>query len=335
MKLVDKIRNAVDVKDLLNHYGASRVHGVHQLRSTCPIHGGDNPNALVFDEHEKLWYCHTGCQEGGSVFDFVMKMEGVEFRQAAEMLAEMFKVEVDWNAIEVDDDLFELEAKDFIKHTKKKRNSAVRMPEYQYIGNLRGIKAYRNFSKEAIDFWGVQVARDGVLMDRIVIPLEDELGRIVGYSGRRIYGNMQFKWKHKPDGFHSGFILPGLGKNKEEIIQKSEIILVEGSFDSIPLWDAGLKHVAAVMGANFTDEQMRLVQRFVTRVVVCFDGDTAGRKATQKVIDKLKLTTDVYVMVLPDGKDPGDLTHDELREAYQNKIRAIEFTKEATANANE
>ncbi|KJE27954.1 CHC2 zinc finger family protein [Geobacillus kaustophilus] len=117
---LERIRDAVNVRRLLEVYGAQRIHGSGNIRSTCPIHRGDNPTAFAFDERNKLYYCHTKCQEGGDVFDFVMKMEDCSFLEAAKKLAEMFNVSVDWENEEIDENYFREEALKFIEQMRKR-----------------------------------------------------------------------------------------------------------------------------------------------------------------------------------------------------------------------
>lgn len=325
MKVVERIKKAIDVRQVLEIYGAQRIRGQNHIRSTCPIHGGDNPSALVFDETQKVWYCHTGCSEGGSVFDFVMKMDNLEFKQAAEKLAEMFNVEVDWTAEEIDEDEFIDLAKDFIKDAKRREESRKQLPLYDPVFTRKNIKAYRKFSVDVISYYGLQVASDGELINRIVMPLEDSDGRIVGYSGRRIKADMDAKWMHKPNGLQLGRVVPGIGLNKVWIREKMEIVIVEGIFDCMRTWDNGYKNVATTMAANITDEQVRLIQLNAFTVVLAFDGDQAGRNATRKAIEKMQSTLDIWILDLPEGSDPGELTKEQMDKLYENKLKPYEF----------
>lgn len=325
MNVAERIKKAVDVKQVLEYYGAQRIRGNGHLRSTCPIHGGDNPSALVFDENQKVWYCHTGCMTGGSVFHFVMKMDNLEFKEAAEKLAEMFNVEVDWTMEDIDEDEFADLAKDFIKDAKRREEAKKALPLYDPYFTRKTVKKYRNFSPEAIEHYGLQVATDGELVDRIVMPLEDQDNRLVGYSGRRIKADMVAKWMHKPNGLQLGKIVPGIGLNNVWIREKAEIIIVEGIFDCIRTWDYGYKHVATTMAANITDEQVRLIQMNAFTVILGYDNDLAGRNATRKAIEKMQHSLDMWILDIPEGSDPCELSKEEMDLAYQNKMKPYEF----------
>lgn len=323
-KVAERVREAVDVEELLRHYNASRIRrtGVH-VRSCCPLHAGDNPSAFVFDDDKKLWYCHTGCSEGGDVFDFVQKMDGVNFRQAAELLAEMFEVEVDWDNETIEENPFKDEAKDFIAMTKRRAKGE--LPLYELDAETVKVKSFRTYSPEAIDFWGLRVAKTGVLANRLILPLEDTNKRTVGYSGRRIKAHMNAKWKHEPSGLEMGRIVPGLGRNRESIIELGEVIICEGLFDCMNLWQHGLQHTGATMAANLTDEQVREIQKVAFTIVLGYDNDLAGRNATRKALEKLEPIADIRILNLPEGKDPGDLNHEEILEAYATRLRPREW----------
>jgi len=268
-----------------------------------------------------MWYCHTGCQEGGDVFDFVMKMDGVTFPESARFLAEMFHVTVDWETEEVDENAFRDEARAFIESMRKRSKVAPQLPAYKFTGSLARLLEYRNYSPEAIAHWKLFVCTSGELADRVVMPIEDSQGRMVGVTGRKIKADMVAKWLHRPRNLHTGWVLTGLGRNFKEIQEADEVIVVEGVFDCVRVWDAGLKNVCTPIGTFFTDEhEMELYKTGVTQYVSGFDNDVGGRNGTRKVIERLKYKFDLTVLDIPEGKDPGDLTPEELLEAYNNKM---------------
>lgn len=324
MGFVDTVKKKVDVYKLLSHYGAQRISGRGQVRSTCPIHGGDNPTAFVIHEHEKVYWCHTGCKSGGDVIDLVMRIDEVDFKTAVETLANMFGVPIDWQMEDLDDDRFSDEAKEFIKRFHRLRDNSM-MPIYDPGGERKRIKAFRKFLPKTMQHFDIHVRLGGELDARIVMPLEDENNRIVGASGRKMKKEQFAKWMHKPKGLKTGDVLPGLGRNKDAILASNEIIITEGIFDSARLWEAGMENVVSVMSANITQDQINIMQKYATAVVIGFDHDEAGKEAIEKAIKKLQPFFDVYILDLPDGLDPCDSSHEQLQKAYRNKLKPYQF----------
>ncbi|QCK84079.1 toprim domain-containing protein [Geobacillus kaustophilus NBRC 102445] len=324
-KPLERIRDAVDVRKLLEVYGAQRIHGSGNIRSTCPIHRGDNPTAFAFNEHTKLYYCHTQCQDGGDVFDFVMKIEDCSFLEAAKKLAEMFNISVDWENEEIDEDYFREEARKFIEQMRK-RNKQTKLPPFKFKAKMAKIKEYRGFSPEAIEHWKLRVCLEGELANRVVMPIEDIDKRLVGVTGRRLKNDMPNKWMHRPRNLHTGWVLTGLGRNLEEVRAKNEVIVVEGIFDCVRVWDCGLKHVCTPIGTFFTEEhEQELYKAGVTQLVIGLDNDPAGRNGTRKMIERLKYKFDITVLNLPEGKDPCDCTCEELLEVYNTRLLVHEW----------
>lgn len=327
MKIAERIAQQVDVEKLLQHYNAQRVKrsGIH-VRCNCPIHGGDNPSAFVFNTETKLWYCHTGCNAGGDIFNFVMVMEDVDFMRSAELIAEMFDIEVDWDALEVEESQFADEAQAFIKQHKQRLAEMVQLPEYKIDCKVARIKDFRNYSAEAITFWKLYLAKTGDLSDRVIIPLDDSNKRLVGCSGRRTKADQAAKWMHKPDGMKTGHILAGLGRNKTAILEKMELIVTEGLFDAIRVWDYGYRNVASTLSANMTERQVREIQKVAFSVILAFDNDVAGRNATRKAIELLGNNTDIRIIDIPSQfKDVDELSKEQFDQAYKNRLMVHEW----------
>jgi DNA primase len=325
-KPIERIRDAVDVRKLLSYYGAQRVRGSGNIRSTCPLHGGDNPTAFVFHEEQKLWYCHTQCQEGGDVFDFVMRAEECSFIEAVKKLAEMFNVSVNWETEEIDENYFRDEARAFIEKMRKKNKKPVELPPFKFKAKMAKIKEYRGFSPEAIEHWKLRACLSGELADRVVMPIEDINKRLIGVTGRKLKAEMTAKWMHRPRNLHTGWVLTGLGRNLEEVRAKNEVIVVEGIFDCVRAWDCGLKNVCTPIGTFFTDEhEQELYKAGITQFVSGLDNDPAGRNGTRKIIERLKYKFDVTILDLPEGKDPCDCTREELLKAYENRLTVHEW----------
>lgn len=326
-KPIERIRDAVDVHKLLEIYGAQRIKGSGNVRSTCPIHGGDNATAFVFSEHNKMYFCHTGCLEGGDCFDFVMKMEECNFMTAVRKLAELFNVTVDWENETIEENTFSEEAKAFLERMMKKAKKH-ELPAYKVDKKLKmtKIKSYRGYSQETIEWWKFRYCTDGELVDRLIIPFEDVEKRLVGITGRAMKGQPE-KFLHRPRNLHTGYFLTGLGRNLE-FIQKAgySVKILEGVFDCARWWDNGFKNVAAPIGVFFTEEHiLQLYKANVTILEFGFDNDKAGRNGMRKAYERAKGKFEIYFLEYPEGKDADDLTKEELIEVDANKLEPHEW----------
>ena len=325
---VERIRDAVDVRKLLEVYGAQRIKGGGNVRSTCPIHGGDNPSAFVFSESNKMYYCHTGCQTGGDCFDFVMKMDEVTFIESAKRLAELFKVKVDWANETIEENAFRDEAKRFIESMMKKANKK-ELPAFQMPKDykLSKIKEFRGYAPETIEWWKFRYCDEGELADRILIPFEDVDKRLVGITGRATLAEQAEKFLHRPRNLHTGFFLTGLGRNLDFVREAGNSVkIVEGVFDCARWWEAGFKNVCAPIGVFFTDEHiLQLYKAGVTDLEFGYDNDKAGRNGIRKAIKKAKGKFGLSVLDYPQGKDADDCTQEELQEIDANKLNIYEW----------
>jgi DNA primase len=322
MSAVERIREAVNVRELLGIYNAQHIKGSGNVRCCCPIHSGDNQTAFVFSEHEKLWYCHTGTCGGGDCFDFVMEMEECNFMSAVRKLAELFHVTVDWENEEIEENPFREQAKAFIEQMMKKKNvhvlPAFKPPQMKLVK----INSYRGYSPETIEAWKLRMCVEGELKDRIVIPFEDVDRRLVGITGRATLAEQKEKFLHRPRNLHTGYFLTGLGRNLKYVQEAGNTVkIVEGVFDCCRWYEAGFKNVSAPIGLFFTDEHiLQLYKAGVTTIELGFDGDKAGRNGIRKAIKKAKNKFDIYVLEYPDEKDADDCTIEELIESDKNKL---------------
>lgn len=326
-KPVERIKDAVNVKELLHHYGAQRVKGSGNVRSCCPLHSGDNPTAFVFSESNKLWYCHTGPCGGGDCFDFVMNIDECSFMEAVKTLAHMFSVSVDWDNEEIEESPFREQARAFIESMMKKSN-AHKLPPFKVKNmKLAKISDYRGYSQEALDWWKLRLCTEGELKDRIVIPLEDADKRLVGITGRATKADQKEKFMHRPRNLHTGYFLTGLGRNLSYIEQAGGAVkIVEGIFDCARWWDSGFQNVCCPIGVFFTEEHiLQLFKSGVTILEFGFDNDKAGRNGFREAYKKAKDKFEIYFLDYPDGLDADDLTKKQLIEVDKNKLNWFEF----------
>lgn len=179
------------------------------------------------------------------------------------------------------------------------------------------------YSPEGIDEPWNSNKRD--FMGRIIFPVRDENGSLVGWSGRlatddKVAIKRHNKWMHKLD-FDKGFVLYNFYKAVDYVKESRELILVEGPWDVIRLWSYGINNVVAVMGSSLTPEQLSLAVSSSLKVNVMLDSDGAGQSGANRICEQLKPYVDVYTYELPKNKDPDNLSFDEAWEVVSNPKR--------------
>ncbi len=161
---------------------------------------------------------------------------------------------------------------------------------------------------------------------RIIFPICNDVGEVIAFSGRLLQDvDGAAKYLNSPETplFRKGHVLFGLHKTKRALIEANCAVVCEGQIDLISLFEAGIKNVVAPQGTAFTENQARLLKRFVSEVVLCFDADAAGKKAAERSLDAL-LQNDLIVRVaeMPSGEDPDSLVRHEGKEAFERRIAA-------------
>lgn len=276
------IKSSVKISDILSRY--TRVPHRRKYRIQCPIHGGTDDLNFAVDEDRGLWNCFSHCG-GGDLISLYAKLENISNIEAAKKLMEEFQVRPKYTAPSF---------RTIINETK-----LWSPPQTQALINLpdnRPLSGYRGYSKEAIQHYDLRLVDTGVC-----IPIRDINGRCVGYAIRQI--NIHPKYLNSTN-LRKSEILYGLFENEKEIREKKEAIICEGQFSAIRCWDKGYRNVVATMGASMSPVQAHLLAPFVSKVVVLYDGDDAGREGAIKIKESYSTLFKVEVKDLPEGKDP-------------------------------
>ena len=310
----------------------------------CPFHKEKTPSFTV-NEDKGFYHCF-GCGEHGSVFDFVMATEGLNFPEAVEKLAGEAGMEVPQDSHE------ERQRQEQRQTLYDVTEKAARFFQHQLLSPagkqahdyLKGrgltdetIKRFRlgfapdgrNVLKQALAGDGIEDARmiaTGMLIQpddknrdnydrfrgRVMFPITDTRERVIAFGGR-ILGDGEPKYLNSPETslFHKGRVLYGLKQASGPARKAGSIIVTEGYTDVIALSQAGLTNVVAPLGTALTEDQIKLLWRIVPEPVLCFDGDTAGQKAAARAAERaLPLLASGYGLrfaMLPDGEDPDSL----------------------------
>lgn len=307
------------------------------LKGSCPAknHGGDrdNQSAFCWWPDTRSWACfshHCNVDVGSDIIGLICAVKGYNFQQALKFLEDFVLDKLEMSSDQVQN----VEIISIKREQHNKRIHENRLKFLQQDKDSLSSLLERGFSIEVLQkfdvgFW----TRLGSFMhDRIVIPVRDYDGYIVGFTGRTIWPEEEWqqhgineKWKHGLDyvqnikgSFHKSSVVFNLNNAKIYINDNDKsIFIVEGPYDGFKLSMAGIENWVACLGSYFsTSQRALLIKAGVSRVKLAFDNDGAGRKATQTLIKNLSEYFHVDVIDLPDGCDPGDLTVDQIKDIF-------------------
>lgn len=299
------IKRAVPLVAVLEHYRIDELRrsGRDQLRGRCPLHGGEGRETFHVNTSEQVFHCFS-CGAGGSVLDLVAAMEGCGLTEAAEKLS-------GWRSLPGN---FAQPPKPTV--TKKTRSVPplsfrlggvdVRHP-YLISRGIRDVTA----SEFGIGFY----AGPGLMSQRLVIPIDDEAGRLVGYCGRSLDGS-EPRYRF-PAGFAKSQVLFNL--HRAAATRQSTVIVVEGFFDCLKVYQAGFGSVVALMGSALYEHQQRSLVRRFRQIVLMLDGDAPGRRAAAEVSSRLSANCSVRIVQLAENRQPDQLSEQALRQLLEQK----------------
>ena len=365
---VDEIKNKLDIIDVIGGYIKLQKAG-RNYRASCPFHSEKTPSFMVSPERQ-LWRCF-GCGKGGSIFDFIMEMEGVEFGDALRTLAQRAGVELKKldPAISVKlktertrlYEICDLSTRFFIKQLESKTGKNIQ----KYLSG-RGIKtktikdwqigyapsqwnSLMDFLKKQ-GYIETEILKTGLIIetekktnrskyydrfrDRIIFPIKDINGIIVGFTGRENPAHpdeRMGKYINTPNTliYDKSRILYGIDKAKLDIRKNNLCVLVEGQTDVIMGHQAGFNNIIASSGTALTEQQLKIIKRYTDVLAMAFDMDVAGEIATKRGADlALQFGFNLKVISLPDNQDPADCFQKNTQtwpNAVKNAQSLIEF----------
>lgn len=338
----DEVKNRIDIAELISGYVQLTPAGTN-LKARCPFHTEKSPSFMV-SRDKGIWHCF-GCGKGGDVFSFVQEIEGLDFLEALRMLAQKAGVELSYSDPKLQSkkqrlfDLLKLAARVYhrllLEHPKadqprkylEKRGMSSETIDTFQIGyapeSWEGVSKYllsKGFSDEEIFQSGLTVRREqragfyDRFRHRIMFPVHDHLGRVVGFGGRSLEPNQTPKYVNTPQTalYNKSGILYGLHLAKTAIKSQKSAVLVEGYMDAIASHQAGVQCAVASSGTALTSDQLKLLHRYTQTIALAFDMDLAGQTASMRGIELAWAEGfDVRIVVLPSGKDPDELIRND------------------------
>ncbi len=354
-EVIEEVQQRADIVEVISRYVTLKKAG-RNYRGLCPFHPDKNPSFVVSPE-KQLFHCF-GCGAGGNVFTFLMRYEKIGFYEALKTLADSYGVEIPERPVRGrKEHLFEINslASEFFHRTLLSPREGRKAREY-LLG--RGIdpplweEYLLGFAPERWDALARHLQGKGVKMEdaealglvlkgregswydrfrsRIIFPIRDLRGRVIGFGGR-IIGEGEPKYLNSPDTelYRKGSSLYGIFAAKDYIIKEGKAVLVEGYFDLLALAQRGVRSGVATLGTALTSQQLRLLKRLGgKRGILLFDGDDAGRKAALRAVETAaEEGFYVEVVLLPAGEDPDTYfrRHPSPEEILEKGEEGIDF----------
>lgn len=347
MNEIEEIKQRLNIVDLIGQYVSLKKAGAN-YKAICPFHQEKTPSLMVSPE-KQIWRCF-GCGKGGSVFDFVMEAESLEFGDALKLLAQKAGVilrprtQAEHQTRSRKERLFQLNGLIAKIYQKILWETASGKPAQKYLKN-RGVSdktlkdfmigfAPRNLNLKNLvfkhGFLAGELAQAGnpeKFFDRVMFPVFDVLGNVIGFTGRSLNNN-EPKYLNSPETpvFNKSRVLYGLNFAKGAIKEKDFVVLVEGQMDVIMLHQAGVTQSVAASGTAVTESHIQILSKYTPNFMLAFDNDEAGRTATRKIIELL-LTYDLNGRVIDFSpyKDASELLQKEPKSWPTRLKNALEM----------
>ncbi|MEE0965709.1 MAG: DNA primase [Bacilli bacterium] len=358
---INEIRGSVDIVDVIGQYLPLTKQG-RNYKAICPFHNDTRPS-LSISPDKQIYKCFV-CDSGGNVFTFLQNHLKISYIEAVKKVAEIGRIDLSEYHLETKATPIKKEYVDLYSMNEE----ACKIYSY-YLNTKLGLeaKAYlnqRHFNDELIEQFSIGYApietvlyqsfkqkgyneiamvNSGLIIesrnhydrfnDRIMFPLHDSEGRIVGFSGR-IYKMTQTdsKYMNSPESdiFIKGKTLYNYHRCKEAVRKEGFVYLLEGFMDVIAMYKAGIDNAVAIMGTSLTKEHIQLLRRLTNTIHICLDGDRAGQVAASKAAAALlEANMNVKIILLPDNHDPDEIYEEHgklgLIELLKKTLSPIEF----------
>ena len=357
---LEQIRAASDIVDVIGSYLPLKKAGANFV-ALCPFHKEKTPSFNV-NPHRQIFHCF-GCHKGGDVFAFVKEYENLDFPEAVRRLAERAHIPLEYEKQPAEQQSRHLKDRLLQIHEQiaQRWQSALANEASGQAG--RDYLARRGVSEEAVKLFRLGTAPDlwddtvnwaksksydldllekaGLILrrqegdgyydrfrGRLMFPICDEQGRVIGFSGRVLSGDEKTaKYVNSPETpiFTKSKVFYGLDKSKRAVIEAGYAVVCEGQLDLIACFMAGVQNVVAPQGTAFTSDHARILRRYVEEVVLCFDSDEAGQNAAVRSLDNLLASgLAVRVALVPAPHDPDSFIKASGAAAFKQLIERAE-----------
>jgi len=356
----EQIRAASDIVDIIGSYVPLKKNGAN-FTALCPFHKEKTPSFNV-NPQKQIFHCF-GCHKGGDVFTFVKEYENIGFMDAVRRLAERAKIPLEFEntpgaqeSRHLKDQLLDIHDQLATRWQNCLANEAAGQLARDYLDkrgvSAEAIKLFRigaapeswddtvnwakskNFDLATVEKAGLIIRKEETdryydrFRGRLMFPICDEQGRVIGFSGRVLSGDEKTaKYVNSPETpiFTKSKIFFGLDKSKRAILDAGFAIICEGQLDLIACFMNGVQNIVAPQGTAFTEQHARMLKRYANEVVLCFDSDNAGQNATVRALDHLLASgLAVRVAVVPSPHDPDSFIKANGGAAFNELIKKAE-----------
>ena len=356
--LLEEIRDRIPVSDVVGRKVKLRRQG-REFAGLSPFNKEKTPSFFVNDQ-KQFYHCFSSGKHG-DIFKWLMEMEGLSFPEAVEALAQQAGVTLPdpdpraqrqereraslYDILEMATRYFQDQfaapaGRDARGYAQRRGLTQETLQTFRFgyaLNSRDGLKTHlmeRGVSEADLLETGLVIKPDDGratydrFRNRLMIPIEDEKGRVVAFGGRILDPDGKPKYLNSPETklFFKGTMLFNAHRARQAAYEAGSAIVVEGYMDAIALYQAGIRHVVASLGTAFTEQQIARMWRFANEPYICFDGDRAGRQAADRSIERilpsLKAGYSFQFVFLPGGKDPDDLVREGGAGAFRDILKS-------------
>ncbi len=366
MSAIDEVKQKLDITEVIGQYVTLKKAG-RNLTALCPFHNEKHPSFFVYPEQQS-WHCFGACNTGGDVFAFIMKKEGLDFGETLRLLAQRAGVtlptkfegrekqeekEPFFSANEAATLYYQnlllnspaaAKAKSYVE---KRGFTAQTISDFQLGFSLESWDALKLYLLEKGHDEKTQIAA-GLLFEnekgkssdrfrgKLMIPIRDIKGRITGFGARTLDDKEEPKYKNSPQSptFDKSGTLYGIDRAAASIRKLDAAIIMEGYMDVIMAHQCGVTNAVASMGTAITETQVNILKKLTKNLILSLDADAAGEEAMLRTVGyENVLNAEMRVILLPEGKDPDEVIHEDLTKwqgLVDNAVPLVDFLFEKT-----
>ncbi len=357
----DQIKQKIDIVTLISEYVPLKKTGAN-YKGLCPFHAEKTGSFIVSPERQ-IWHCFGGCQDGGDIFKFLMRIENMDFLEALKILAKRAGVKLESHQSSATSDLKDRifsanflaseyynyiltshplgkKARGYLADRKITDNS-IKLFRIGYAPNswdsLLKFLTKKGYSFAEMEAAGL-VSKSGIgkyfdrFRGRVIFTLCDQRGNVVGFAGRLLDSDAkEAKYINTSETicYTKGNVLYGLNITHDEIKKEGFVIAVEGEIDAIQSYQAGVRNVVAIKGSALTAGHVNLLKRYTEKIYLSLDADFAGDAAAHRGIEIAdQAGLDIKVVTFHDGKDPDELIKKNpalWREAIEKAVSFYDY----------